>query len=83
MVQMGLLNDVNTQLTEVDEALVKLKFLLENVSEIGDIKEKAYYFKDNIIPAMAKLRKPVDNLETIVDKRTWPLPSYADLMFEV
>ncbi len=83
MVQMGLLNDVNTQLTEVDEALVKLKFLLENVSEIGDIKEKAYFFKDNIIPAMAKLRKPVDNLETIVDKRTWPLPSYADLMFEV
>ena len=29
------------------------------------------------------LREPVDELEMIVDKEMWPMPSYGDLVFEV
>ena len=32
---------------------------------------------------MKELREPVDQAELIVDKREWPMPCYADLMFEV
>ena len=32
---------------------------------------------------MGQLRKPVDELEMIVDKSMWPMPSYGDLLFEV
>jgi glutamine synthetase len=32
---------------------------------------------------MENLREPVDELEMIVDKSVWPMPSYGDLMFEV
>ena len=32
---------------------------------------------------MAELRKPIDSTELIVDKKLWPMPSYADLLFEV
>ena len=35
------------------------------------------------VPAMEALRKPVDELEMIVDKSMWPMPSYGDLLFEV
>lgn len=43
----------------------------------------ARFFHDQVIPSMAALRKPVDELEMIVDKDLWPMPSYGDLIFEV
>jgi len=46
-------------------------------------KERAFYFKDNVVPAMVSLRESADKLEKIVDKQYWPFPTYADLMFEV
>ena len=49
----------------------------------GEGKEKALYFHDEVAPAMERLRKPVDELEMIVDKEVWPMPSYGDLIFEV
>ena len=33
--------------------------------------------------AMDALRHPVDELELLVDKDLWPVPTYGDLMFEV
>ena len=35
------------------------------------------------MPAMQDLRAPIDQLELIVDKDIWPVPTYGDLMFEV
>ena len=32
---------------------------------------------------MDALRKPGDELELIVDKSKWPMPTYGDLTFEV
>ena len=32
---------------------------------------------------MNELRKPADELEMIVDKNIWPIPTYGELMFEV
>ena len=32
---------------------------------------------------MDALRAPVDELEMIVDKDVWPMPSYGDLIFEL
>ena len=32
---------------------------------------------------MSGLRTPVDELEMLVDKEIWPMPTYGDLIFEV
>lgn len=40
-------------------------------------------FHDRVRPAMDALRTPVDELELLVDKDIWPVPTYGDLMFEV
>ena len=38
---------------------------------------------DQVIPTMERLRQAADQLEMIVDKEYWPMPSYGDLIFEV
>ncbi len=45
--------------------------------------DEALAYKNNVLPLMAELRKPVDEAELITDKRKWPFPSYADLLFKI
>ena len=82
-VQTELLNDITAELCNAKEALKVLENKLSDASKITDQKERAFYFKDVICAAMADLRTPVDTLETMVEKKAWPMPTYADLMFEV
>ena len=48
-----------------------------------DIKKQAFFYKDEVFAAMTELRAPVDELEMLVDKDVWPIPTYGDLIFEV
>ena len=82
-VQIELLNETSALLSETKEALAKLVELDGKSAEIPEGEELARYFHDEVFPAMEELRSPVDKLEMIVDKETWPMPSYGDLMFEV
>ena len=43
----------------------------------------AAYCHDVVVPGMNALRNPIDELELLVDKAIWPVPTYGDLMFEV
>ena len=81
--QVELLNDVDTLLAEAKKALNELKAVEETASKIKNEKEQAFYYKDTVKVAMDALRAPVDKLEMIVDSSIWPMPTYADLMFEV
>ena len=50
---------------------------------ITNVKEQAFYYMESVKVAMEALRTPVDKLEMLVDSSVWPMPTYADLMFEV
>ena len=82
-VQIELLNETSALLSDTKVALAKLIDLDKKAAEVSEGAELAHYFHEEIIPAMAELRAPVDELEMIVDKEMWPMPSYGDLMFEV
>ncbi|MCI8597490.1 MAG: glutamine synthetase type III [Lachnospiraceae bacterium] len=82
-VQIELLNEVSTLLSDTKAALTKLIDLDAKSTEIPEGAKLAHYFHDEIIPTMDELRAPIDRLEMIVDKEMWPMPSYGDLMFEV
>ncbi|MGO5060724.1 glutamine synthetase III family protein [Lawsonibacter sp. LCP25S3_F5] len=82
-VQKELLEKCSALLTQASEALEKLKVLLPQVDSMDDVPAMAMAYHDQIVPAMAALRKPVDELELLVDKAIWPVPTYGDLMFEV
>ena len=37
--------------------------------------------RDQVIPAMGKVREACDALELIVDDSLWPLPKYREMLF--
>ena len=82
-VQRELLAEVSGKLTETQNALVKLKKAAEKAAAMENVKEQAYFYKDTVREAMDELRAPVDELEKIVDREVWPVPSYGDLTFEI
>jgi glutamine synthetase len=47
----------------------------------GNSKLLAQAYCNSVVPAMAKLRREVDALETMTSAEFWPVPTYADLMF--
>ena len=82
-VQADLLKQVSKKLEAMQKALVKLEKAEAKGSAMTDAKEQAFYYKDTVMTVMAELRKPADELEMIVDKDLWPIPTYGELMFEV
>jgi len=48
-----------------------------------DVIAQATAYRNNVVPAMAKLRIEGDSLEKITDKSYWPYPSYEDMLFRL
>ena len=78
-----LLKEISDKLAAMKAALSKLKEVETAASAIADAKEQAFYYKDAVKKAMDELRAPVDEAEMLVDRQMWPIPTYADLIFEV
>ena len=77
------LQKIADYIDQAQMALDELRSREKEASEIGNVRERAYFHKDVVVPAMQALRTPCDKLEAIVDKQFWPFPTYEDLMFEV
>ena len=82
-VESALLSKVTKCLKEARSAERKLSLELSLAEALPEGKEQAGAFRSRVVPAMAALRKPIDEAEVMVDKKLWPMPSYAELMFEV
>ncbi len=82
-VQAELLQRVNTGLAAMQAALRRLEAVEKEASAITDAKAQAFFYKDTVKAAMEELRAPADELEMIVDKKIWPIPTYGELMFEI
>ena len=82
-VQKRMLESVSKRLAEMQTKCSKLKEVDCKAREIKNAKEQAFFYMNEVIPAMEALRAPADELEMIVDKEVWPIPTYGELMFEV
>ncbi|MDO4617478.1 MAG: glutamine synthetase III [Lachnospiraceae bacterium] len=82
-VQTELLEEISSELIKAQKALKELSRLEDKVLELPEGEERARFYHDQVAPAMKALRDPIDRMETMVDKKFWPMPSYGDLMFEV
>ena len=79
-VQLGLLTKCSAKTNEAMEALAEV---VSHIGEYPEGRERAVYCREKVVTAMEELRRPVDELEMLVDKEMWPMPSYGDLIFEV
>ncbi len=82
-VQTELLKKTSLLLKETKDAHTKLIEIEGQAVAMEEGARQANFYHSNVIPAMEALRAPVDELEMIVDKEMWPMPSYGDLMFDV
>ena len=82
-VQSELLIETSALLSDMKVALAALEDITEESLAIPDACLCAHAYHEKVVPAMAALRKPADELEMLVDKELWPFPSYGDLIFEV
>ena len=82
-VQMDLLKKTSKLLKAVNSAMSKLSKLVDQILQQEEGQKRARFCRDKVVPAMESLRAPVDELEMLVDKEMWPMPSYGDLIFEV
>ncbi len=90
----GIAADLSAQtelLTEVSALAAALKKNIAALEEAtdkaanahGDTYEQASLFRFDVFEKMGALREVADTLETLVDKEVWPMPTYAELLFNI
>ena len=77
------LQKIADMIDDAQVALDALRTLVDQGGKMTNARERAFFFKDQIKPAMMRLRRPCDALEQIVDKSCWPFPTYEDMLFEL
>jgi len=82
-VQTDILMNTSDLLVKSQIAVKKLQAVVAEAAMKAEGAEAATFFKDAVVPAMADLRAQVDELELVVEKDLWPVPTYGDLLFEV
>ena len=73
------------EITELTGALIEKTQALEAAveGEPAALVERAVYAHEEIICAMEEARKVADLLEMKIEKKAWPMPTYADMLFYV
>ena len=75
--------DISSYSEAAYAALKELEADMSKTAEITDSSALSMYYKDAVLPAMDKLRKAVDTLETLTSSEYWPYPTYGELLFGV
>ncbi len=74
-------------IANLSACLLKKLTALENVllgaKEERAILDHAVFYRDEVFLAMSELRLVVDELETLVANKHWPLPTYAELLYSI
>ncbi len=65
---------------QLEGAIKQLNDAIEH-SATGDVLAHAKHYRDEVCPAMLKVRTVSDELETIVADDLWPLPTYREMLF--
>ncbi len=73
---------LDTLCTLVDEFRTETDGLIHALEHNnGCPEEHAKYFRDEVIPRMARLRDLGDRIEVVVPSDVWPLPTYREMLF--
>ena len=78
-----LIQRLSALVDQIDEAAETLGQKIIQLKMIAGVTEAANFIRDEILPAMAALRAPADEAETLTAAKYWPFPTYGDLLFGV
>ncbi len=80
--EVDLIEKLSTLLNRTYVAYNDLMRVENNAVKKSD-EDSAFYYKSTVIPKMNALRSVVDEMETMVDRSAWPMPTYGDIIFRV
>ncbi len=78
--ELELISRISAYVEDIRVKCAAMKEARKEANAITDEYKKAVAYH-KIADDLYELRKPIDNLEEIVDNRTWPLPKYRELLF--
>lgn len=78
-----LLTELALTIDSFGKNIETLETVLARNGSSNDVLKHAEYYRDVVFKAMGTLRISGDKLETMVDAKIWPLPTYADLLFRI
>lgn len=78
-----MLKEFGPVLTSAYKNLAKLEKAVERSQTISETVACAESYRDTVLTVMQALRSDIDKLETITPAKTWPIPTYTDLLFKL
>ncbi|MBR3837550.1 MAG: glutamine synthetase III [Clostridia bacterium] len=82
-VEDSLLKKICALCDKLYDGLEILEAHTEEAKGITDAFELARFSRAALFEDMAALREPIDALESLVDRKLWPFPTYAELLYSV
>ncbi len=82
-IQKSLLDSVSSLLEAASEKLHALEVATKKAQDIKEAKAKAEAYRDRVFVAMGELRSEIDALEGLMPRSLWPVPTYADMLFNL
>ena len=79
-VELGFAKDISALISDIREKVVGITEARKKANKIKDTYQKALAYSE-VAELLPGIRKPIDDLEEIVDNATWPLPKYRELLF--
>lgn len=74
-----LLGKISGLSSQLIDRLGKLEQAVADAKTIDELLDLAGHYRNNVLGAMSELRLIVDELETLVAAKYWPLPTYAEM----
>jgi len=84
-VQEAFLWEIMENLSELRKKTRELELLVAEGEDccVEDTLSQARNYRRRVFPKMEEVRACADRLETLVDKKRWPFPTYEDLLFRL
>lgn len=80
-VEQNILKEVNDNFIKLESSKNKLVNDLAKLRNVKLIYERAKFYQSHITNDMVLLRAIVDELERLMPKQYWPMPTYSDILF--
>jgi glutamine synthetase len=81
--QYEILKEFTSNVGDFRKNIVELEGVLEKAQIIGDSMEQGKFYKEKVVPQMNILRGFGDKIESNIDFKLWPMPTYGELMFSL